>query len=76
MTRTLEALRDRRIGSVRWEERLCETDAYPLFVSLGDGTARRTTGGSLDLCQWNTEEVIVGPLAEPAVFDACRPRPT
>jgi hypothetical protein len=67
----LEALRDRKVGRLRWTNDLGESDEYQIYESLGDGTARRTTGGQIDLCRWNTEEVILGTLAAPTVFSAC-----
>lgn len=73
LTCTLEAMRDHEVGRVRWTHVLGESDEYGSYELLGDGTARRTSGGRADLCQWNSEEVIVGTLREPQYFADCLP---
>ncbi|MFZ6182193.1 hypothetical protein [Nannocystis pusilla] len=42
---------------------------------FGEGTARRITGGSIDLCNWERDEVIVSELAEPQFFSDCLAEP-
>ncbi|MCY0987145.1 hypothetical protein OV203_08420 [Nannocystis sp. ILAH1] len=50
-------MRDRKTGRVRWTDVGGEHDSYQTFEMFGDGTARRTTGGSIDLC--NGERVVL-----------------
>ncbi|WP_434418853.1 hypothetical protein [Nannocystis pusilla] len=73
LTCALEALRDRKVGRISWNERTNagQFDEHGHFEMFGDGTARYTTGGVADLCEWIVDGVAVVTLKDPSVFAGC-----
>lgn len=73
VTCALEALRDGKTGSISWTSYLYDGQfsTYGRFELFGDGTGRRGTGGSEDLCFYETDMIVVGPLHPTTHFADC-----
>ncbi|WP_434425859.1 hypothetical protein [Nannocystis pusilla] len=73
----LEALRDRKVGTVRWTFKAGsgQFDEYGYHQILADGTAIESRGGVSDLCWWVEDPVTLVTLKSPATFTECLAMP-
>ena len=69
----LEALRDRKPGSLRWGFQSGDgtTDSYEVYQMFGDGQARYLRGGDVGDCEWLEEDVAVVELRAASVYADC-----
>ncbi|PCC74029.1 hypothetical protein SAMN02745121_07684 [Nannocystis exedens] len=73
----LEALRDRKVGTLRWSYQTGDgqIDEHGHYQMFGDGTALYTHGGVIDLCEWVVDRVTLVTMQSPAVFSECLAMP-
>lgn len=73
----LEALRDGKAGRINWNYSTFKGQYYEVgtIELFGDGTARLTYGGSLDICFYEVDQVTTGPLKPAQHFIDCMAEP-
>jgi hypothetical protein len=73
ITCALEALRDGKAGRVTWRHVINagQFDTHGRIEMFGDGTARRSVGGTEDLCMTVPDQIEIGPLQPATFFEGC-----
>jgi hypothetical protein len=69
----LEALRDRKPGSLRWGFQSGDgtIDSYEVYQMFGDGRARYLRGGDVGDCEWLEEDAAIVALQAASVYADC-----